>query len=288
MARLGLIDSATTKLSPRIKDEQSWESNPDKEWDAAAMATHAAMIDRMDQGIGRIIRALRETNQLDNTLIVFLSDNGASAEICNHYGPGFDRPNETRDGRKIEYADKKAMPGPETTYYSIGPRWANVANTPYRYWKAESFEGGIHTPMIAYWPKGITVKKGGYSKQVGHVMDFMNTFIELAGAQYPAHYNGHAIQKSSGVSLVPSFKGKVVSGHEELFNEHFGARYARVGNWKLVSASNDSTWHLFNLAEDKSEVHDLAAQEPVKVKELEGLWREWATTHSVLPKPKKK
>jgi len=142
--------------------------------------------------------------------------------------------------------------------------------------------------MIAYWPKGITVKKGGYSKQVGHVMDFMNTFIELAGAQYPAHYNGHAIQKSSGVSLVPSFKGKVVSGHEELFNEHFGARYARVGNWKLVSASNDSTWHLFNLAEDKSEVHDLAAQEPVKVKELEGLWREWATTHSVLPKPKKK
>ncbi|MBS1663822.1 MAG: arylsulfatase [Bacteroidetes bacterium] len=289
MAKMGVIDSTKTKLSGRWNDKLSWENNPDKDWDALAMAVHAAMIDRMDQGIGRIIEALRKTGQLDNTLIVFLSDNGASAENAANYGPGFDRPSETRDGRKIVYATKKqADPGPETTYSSIGQRWSNVANTPYRYWKAESYEGGIHTPMIAFWPKGITVKKGGFSDQVGHVMDFMTTFVSLAGATYPSTYKGHVIPASSGVSLVPSFKGAKVKGHEELFNEHFGARYARVGNWKLVSLAADSAWKLYDLSVDKSETEDVAAKYPERVQQLEGQWRQWADTHMVLPKPSKK
>jgi len=288
MVKIGLIDPGKVRLSHRWNDKLSWENNPDKEWDALAMAVHAAMIDRMDQGIGRIIQALQQTGQLDNTLIVFLSDNGASAENCANYGPGFDRPNETRDGRKIVYATgKQAPPGPETTYSSIGQRWANVANTPYQYWKAESYEGGIHTPMIAFWPRGITAK-GSFNDHVGHVMDFMSTFVELAGAKYPSTYKGHTIPPTTGLSLVPTFGGKPTPGHEALFNEHFGARYAREGDWKIVSLSKDSTWHLFNLSTDRSETLDLSAKYPEEVRRLDSLWRQWANTHFVFPKPGKK
>lgn len=290
MIRLGLIDPKQTPLSKRWSDNLSWGNNPDTAWDAMAMAVHAAMIDRMDQGIGRIIQALKETGQLDNTLILFLSDNGASGENAANYGPGFDRPSATRDGRKIIYATKKeALPGPQTTYSSIGPRWANVSNTPYVLWKADSYEGGLHTPMIAYWPKGIKAKKGSFSNHMGHVMDFMATFMELAGAAYPATYKGHAIPATTGVSLVPSFSGKPSAGHTTLFNEHFGARYARQGDWKIVSgAGSDSAWKLFNLAADRTETIDLATQHPAKVQELETLWRQWANTHNVFPKPGRK
>lgn len=289
MIKLGLINPAETKLSERWHDDLKWADNPSKEWDAMAMAVHAAMIDCMDQGIGRIINALKQTGQLDNTLIVFLSDNGASAENAAGYGPGFDRPNETRDGRKIDYTmDKKVAPGSETTYSSIGQRWANVANTPYQFWKAESYEGGIHTPMIAFWPKGITAKKGGLNTRVGHVMDFMSTFAELAGAKYPQLYHGHEIPPTQGISLIPSFEGIETGGHEDLFNEHFGARYARIGDWKLVSFSNDSTWHLFNLASDKTETTDLKNNYPEKVTSLDSLWHKWANTHQVFPKPGKR
>ncbi|RFM28473.1 arylsulfatase [Deminuibacter soli] len=288
MLQMGLIDSSTTLLPKRWKNELSWEQNPDSAWDARAMAVHAAMIDRMDQGIGRMIQALKATGQLDNTLIVVLSDNGASPENAAAYGPGFDRPGATRDGRAIVYDTKKQiMPGEETSFVSIGQRWANVSNTPYQYWKAESYEGGIHTPMIAFWPKGIQAK-GSLNAQVGHVMDFMRTFAELAHAKYPAVYKGQTIIPTTGVSLVPSFSNKTVRGHEALFNEHFGARYARLGDWKLVSASNDSTWHLYNLAADRTETTDLAARYPGKVQQLQTMWREWATTHQVFPKPGKK
>ncbi|GAB4021614.1 arylsulfatase [Spirosoma koreense] len=289
MSKMGLIDSVTTRLTERWQPELTWEANPDTAWDAQAMAVHAAMIDRMDQGIGRILKTLRQTGQLENTLILFLSDNGASPENCAAYGPGFDRPSETRDGRKIVYDLKKqVLPGPQTTYASIGQRWANVANTPYAYWKAESYEGGIHSPLVAFWPRGITARKGGFSAQVGHVMDFMSTFVELGGATYPKVYNGQAITPTTGISLVPSFQGKLSAGHGDLFNEHFGARYARSGDWKLVSSSRDSTWHLFNLAVDRTETRDVAARFPQKVHQLASLWHGWARSHQVFPKPDSK
>ncbi len=180
------------------------------------------------------------------------------------------------------------MPGPQTTFASIGQRWANVANTPYQLWKAESYEGGAHTPMVAFWPKGITAKKGSYSNQVSHVMDFMSTFVEVTGATYPTTYKGRAVTPTTGISLTPSFAGKVSAGHETLFNEHFGARSARSGSWKLVSSTRDTTWQLFNLATDQSETQDIAAQQPDKVRQLAELWRQWATTHHVLPKPGRK
>jgi len=285
MVELGLIDTMNTKLSP-MQDKASWEDNPDKEWDARAMAVHAAMVDRMDQGIGRIIDALKQTNQLDNTLIFFLSDNGASPENCAAYGPGFDRPGETRSGEKIIYpTDKKTLPGPENVFASIGAKWANVANTPYRYAKAQSYEGGVRTPMIAYWPAG-TKAKGGFNQHIGHVMDFMATFMELAGAHYPDNYHGHAITPMEGVSLVPALKGSSKNKQRILCNEHFKARYVRDSEWKLVSLANDTTWHLYQIDKDETELNDLAARYPEVVKRLEAEWSSWAKEHHVYPKPR--
>ncbi|MET0298777.1 MAG: arylsulfatase [Flavitalea sp.] len=288
MVEKGLIDPKTTPLSPRLNNDLSWDKNPTKEWDAAAMAVHAAMIDRMDQGIGRIIQALKETNQLDNTLIIFLSDNGASPEDAARYGPGFDRPNETRTGEKIAYpVDKDVMPGPQTSFSSIGPRWANVANTPYRFAKASSYEGGVRTPMIAFWPKGITAPKGSISKNTGHVIDFMATFVELAKAKYPSNYEGRTITPQQGLSLQAAFRNPATKGHNDLFNEHFNARYARIGNWKIVSTPGDTTWKLYDLSKDQTETKDLAPQQKERVASIERQWRKWAQSHDVYPKPGK-
>ena len=284
MTAMGLIDSTTTVLSPQVQEDLSWEDNPDKEWDARAMAVHAAMIDRMDRGIGRIIDKLKATGEIDNTIIVFLSDNGASSENAAAYGPGFDRPGETRNGEQIVYdTEKEHLPGPQTVYSSIGKRWANVANTPFRLWKAQSYEGGIRTPMIAFWPRGIQ-EKGGITDQVAHVMDFMATFAQMGQAPYPESFNGNDILPLQGKSLVPVFEGKKREGHTALFNEHFGARYVRQGHWKLVKR-NRQDWHLYDVEKDQSETRNLAAAHPDKVKELDSLWQHWAKSHQVLPKP---
>ena len=282
MTASGLIDAGRAPLSPAWPADMEWETNPHKEWDAMAMAVHAAMVDRMDQGIGRIIEALRQTGRLDNSIILFLSDNGASPENAAAYGPGFDRPGETRDGRKIIYpVNKEVMPGAQTSFASIGERWANVANTPYRYWKSESYEGGIHTPLVAFWPKGITTPKGTTTNQAGHVMDLMATFIDIAHAKYPAAYNGNKIIPMQGLSLLPVFKGLQRKGHEVLFNEHFGARYVRTASWKMV-ARNREAWHLYKISEDETELKDLAAQYPGMVHELDSLWNNWAKDNHVL------
>ncbi len=282
----GMIDPATAKLSAWQNDTLNWASNQYKEYEARAMAVHAAMIDRMDQGIGRIINALRQTGWLDNTIILFLSDNGASPEVCALFGPGFDRPGQTRSGQKIVYpTDKKAMPGPETVYGSIGPEWANVCNTPYRYWKIESYEGGVHTPMVAYWPKGLQVPKGSITNQPGHVMDFMATFIDLAKAAYPKTFHGNSISPMEGISLLPVLQNKQRQGHAALFNEHHNGRYARQDDWKLVSANADTAWELYNLKTDRTETRNLAAEYPQKVKQLDSLWRRWAIKNNVYPKP---
>lgn len=284
MVQMGLIDPAKAPLSPRMAADLTWENNPDKEWDARAMAVHAAMVDRMDRGIGNIIQALKESGRLENTLILFLSDNGASPENAMQYGTGFDRPGETRTGEKIAYPVKKeVLPGPQTTFTSIGSRWANVSNTPYQYAKAESYEGGIRTPLIAFWPAGIKLQKGSYSDRVGHVMDFMATFVELAKAKYPAVYKGNAIKPMQGSSLVPALRSATAKGHATLFNEHFGARYVRYDGWKLVSR-NREPWHLYRIDDDETELNNLAAQHPEVVQKLDTLWQEWTKANQVVPK----
>ncbi len=194
-------------------------------------------------------------------------------------------PGETRSGEPIIYPTKKeALPGSESVFASIGPRWANVANTPYLYAKAQSYEGGIHTPMIAFWPKGIAAK-GGFSDHIGHVMDFMPTFLQLSGGKYPRSYKGHAITPYTGISLLPALQSNEKASHEVLYNEHYGARYIRDEMWKLVSLSGDTTWHLYRINEDETELHDLASRYPDVVKRLSQQWAAWANTHQVFPKP---
>lgn len=286
MMAQGLFPAGKNILSPRWAGERNWDENPNKEWDAYAMAVRAAMIDRMDQGIGRILETLRATGELDNTLIFFLSDNGASSDDAQKYGPGLDRPGGTRDGREIIYpVDKKVLPGPETTFASTDNMWGNAANTPFRYWKVNSYEGGICTPLVAHWPNGIKARKGSVTAQMGHVIDFMATVSELAGVPYPQKYKDHQITPVEGLSLVPVLKGQERKGHEYLFFEHLNGKAVRYGDWKLVSLNAKSSWELYNIKEDRTELNDLSAKYPELVEKMKNKWMEWAKENYVLPKP---
>lgn len=288
MKKLGIFGKSKNFLSP-IQSNKDWETNPTRDWDAMAMAVHAAMIDRVDQGVGQLIANLKKNGQYENTLILFMSDNGASNERCENYSPGDnDRPDMTRDGREIIYPkNKQVLPGPETTFAAIGSEWANVANTPFRFWKARMYEGGICTPMIANWPKGIKKNKSGITPEMGHVMDIMATCVDLAKAQYPKKYHGNNIIPMEGKSLVPVFKNGTRDGHDYLGFEHFGEKAFRSNDgWKIVKPGGKNTvWQLYNLRKDRTELNDLSSQYPGKLKELEQLYNEWAKRCMVEPAP---
>jgi arylsulfatase len=266
----------------------AWEDNPDREWDAHAMAVHAAMVDRMDKGIGKVIDRLKKTGELDNTLIFFLSDNGCSNENCQMFSEGEnDRPAEMRNGEKIIYPRiKEALPGAQNVYAAIGPKWANVANTPFRFWKARSYEGGICTPMIVHWPKGNRQKKGAVTTQAGHVIDLMATCIDVSGASYPVEYNNHKIIPFQGISLLPVFENGTRVGHRELCFEHFNekALIDELG-WKILSGRGSNKWELYNLNEDRTEMHDLAEKYPEKIADMEKRYLEWEGKTMVIPRP---
>ncbi len=286
MVEMGLIDADEAVLSTRHEKERRWEDEPHQAWEARTMAVHAAMIDRVDQGVGRLVTKLRQLSLLDDTLIFVLADNGASPERPR--SPGFDRNGQTRDGRQVHYygpgKNKDILPGEQTTYAGIGPMWANAANTPFRYWKKEQFEGGVCTPLIVHWPKGVTVDGGSITHQPGHVIDLMATCVDLAGADYPRQFNGHEITPREGKSLAPIFRGQTRPGHEAIYFEHYGARGIRRGDWKLAALAG-KRWELHNLAQDRTETNDLAGKHPEKVAELSALWEAWARRASVFPLP---
>ncbi|REJ88290.1 MAG: arylsulfatase [Planctomycetota bacterium] len=280
---MGLIDPQTCRLSPRHPAEANWATNEHRDWDARAMAVHAAMIDRVDQGLGRVIAKLKEKQMFDNTLILFLSDNGASPERPGV--PGFDRVSETRDGRPVQYfgpdMPRDRLPGDETTVAGIGPMWANVSNTPFRYWKGSHFEGGIRTPMIAHWPAGLTAKANSITHQPGHLIDVMATCLEVAGLDYPEEYDGHAITPLEGRSLLPILEGRERAGHAALYFEHYDERAMREGDWKLVAAEK-SAWELYDLRVDQSELNNVAAEHPERVEAMVARWQAWAERCGVL------
>ncbi|MDP6047421.1 MAG: sulfatase-like hydrolase/transferase, partial [Phycisphaerae bacterium] len=269
----GLFDKSNTPLPPN-SSKRPWKklSDADKAYEAEIMSVHAAMVDCVDQGIGRIIKKLKETGQFDNTLILFLADNGASPE--RGYPPGFDRNGHKRDGTQVNYKARTGL-GSEDTYPYLGRPWSNAVNSPFRYWKAESYEGGCHTPMIAHWPKGLKTKGGAITHQVGHVMDVMPTCLELADAKYPAEYKGKKIVPMDGKSLLPILQGKQRAGHESIFFEHVGGRAVRTGDWK-ISALRGKPFELFNLAKDRTESTDLAKEHPEKLQAMTKAWKQWA------------
>ena len=270
MIELGLIDKASYPFSENSSGKK-WEDCTEKEYEAACMAVHAAMIDRVDQGIGKIIDKLKATGQYENTIIMILSDNGASYE--RGYPPGFDRPGFTRDSTIIEY--NAPNPGAENTWNYLGNAWASAANTPFRFWKKESYEGGTATPFIVHWPAKLKNLQNTINRGVSHVIDILPTCLALSEAKYPESFNGQTTLKPSGKNMLPLFFGETQSIHDTLYWEHEGGRAIRTGNWKMAALPNQE-WELYNLAADHTETNNLSAKYPEKVVEMNAAWIKWA------------
>ncbi len=310
MLQMGLIDSKW-ELTPRDSSVPAWEDEEMKTWNERRMEVYAAMVDSMDQGIGRILKALEVKGELDNTLIFYLQDNGGCAEEYGSRGkinpdpsqavelqpmePGelqFKmQPDVTRDGRPVR-TGKGVMPGPADTYIAYGKGWANASNTPFRLYKHWVHEGGIATPLIVHWPNRIKAH-GELRHQPGHLIDIMSTCVDISGAEYPQQYAGHEITPMEGKSLIPAFDNNEI-GREALYWEHEGNRAIRLGKWKLVSRPQRlmnvteeemHEWELYDMENDRSEMNNLAKKYPEKVKELEKMWFDWAKRAHVLPWP---
>lgn len=253
MQSLGLL-SPDWKLPPRDPSVPLWKNVSDAaEWDRK-MAVYAAQVDRMDQGIGRVMETLQRTGAASNTLVMFLSDNGGSAESID---------------RGVEGV---AVGGPQT-YASYGRPWAAVSNAPFRLYKHWAHEGGIATPFIAWWPGNI--RCGNLNPQVGHVIDLMPTCLDAAGATYPSSRNGAEILPVEGRSLIPALTSTSPTVPRTLYWEHEGNRAVRQGRWKLVAKAGGK-WHLYNLEADRTETRDLARQQPQIVSTLAAQWSDWA------------
>jgi arylsulfatase len=266
------------------------------------MEVYAAMIDHMDQGIGRIIAALKRQGQLENTLVLYLQDNGGCAEELGRrsnaeqvrsasykpLGPNELQhavwpPMQTRDGRPVR-TGPGVMPGPDDTYISYGRGWANVSNTPFREYKHWGHEGGVSTPLIAQWPRGIAAQQRNRLVHFpGHLIDIMATCLDLAGAKYPEKIAGDPVSAPEGISLRPAFDGRPLERAQPLFFEHEGNRAVRDGRWKLVAKGPAGAWELYDMVADRTEIHDLAGQHPDIVKRLVEQWEAWARRANVIP-----
>ena len=269
-------------LTPRDSRVPAWAEAPNKEWQQRRMEVYAAMIDRMDQGIGRILNALEETKALDNTLILFLSDNGGCAEELGPNSRGLHIPATTRDGRPVRVGNRPdIMPGHDDDFQSYGLNWANASNTPFRLYKHWVHEGGISTPLIAHWPSRLK-GPGRLSRDPGHLIDIMATCVDVAGLRYPQSHNGESITPLEGRSLAPVMLSGKREPHPHIFWEHEGNRAVRSGKWKLVSRHPDK-WELYDLEADRTEMHDLSRQHPGRATDLEQVYRGWADKVGVQP-----
>lgn len=308
MKKLGVVDPSAV-LSP--VDGTPWADEKNKPAMLRRMETYAAMIDKMDQGIGRIIGQLKAEGIYENTLILFLQDNGACAEIL---GDGAVRPVAknpehvkklshgsviysnnpviTREG-KLVMQGRDVMAGPADTYLSYMKEWANVSNTPFRKFKHYVHEGGVATPLIVHWPVGINAH-GEIRQQTGHEMDIMPTILDAAHVKYPVVYRQHTIIPCEGISLVPSFTNQPLQ-RDAIYWEHEMNRAVRMGKWKLVSEANlrdrnytSAPWELYDMETDRSEMYNLAGKYPELVKKMSRMWEAYAKRCMVYPSPWKK
>jgi len=270
MKKMGLIDP-DWELTPQ--DSREWDSldaEKKKEMDLR-MAIYAAMVDRMDQNIGKLVDSLKARGEYDNTVIMFLNDNGACAEF-SELGSGPAERLETKEGYVLSY----------------GRAWANASNTPYREYKHWLHEGGMATPFIAHWPKGIPQEKRGQTiREYGFLPDLMATSVDLAEATYPKSYRGNEIVPTSGKSLLPLFREAPKRIHTEpIFWEHEGNKAVRIGKYKLVQKwepNATDNWELYDMEKDRTEMHDLSKEMPERTQEMIALYDDWARKSNVLP-----
>lgn len=298
LKELGLVN-ASWEMSPAAGD---WSKVKDQAFEERCMEVYAAMVDCMDQGIGRLVAELKAQGQLENTLILFLQDNGGCAEqigrgktesIARGEKPSLppmapetqqfnSQPKQTRDGWPVRQG-YGALPGGPDTYIAYGREWANVSNTPFREYKHWTHEGGISTPLIAHWPQGIAAsRRNQLEAQPGHLIDLMATCVDIAGADYPRERNGERIKPMEGVSLRPLLQGKPITRPQPIFWEHEGNRAVRDGKWKLVGKENEP-WELYDMDQDRTEMHDLSSAEPVRARELAAAWDAYAARANVMP-----
>ncbi len=289
-----LVDSGMLRdiwrLSERDPTQPEWTAADHKAWRLRCMEVYAAQIDRMDQGIGRILAALEQTGQLDDTLIIFLSDNGACAEDIPE-GVTVDElvhnlkiaKSHTRDGAQVHFGnDPSRMPGPEDTYQSYGTAWANLSNAPFRLYKHWIHEGGISTPLIVHWPAGIRVR-GEIRHSPGYLPDVMATILDVTQTDYPARYDGRSVAPLEGHSLRDTFEHDTAGQRPTMFWEHEGNAAVRAGQWKLVRRYPHA-WELYDMEQDRTELHDLASLHPQRVQDLARQYDEWARRCGVIPR----
>lgn len=253
-ADLKILGTNELEASPRWTTLTSEQ----RRFQATKMAIHAAMVDRMDREIGRVLAQLRAMNALDNTVIFFLSDNGASAEVMVR-----------GDGH-----DPEAVAGSWATHLCLGGGWGALCNTPLRRFKIWVYEGGVSTPLIVHWPRGLPRQGGDLCHDVGHLIDITPTVLELAGAKAAESWNGVQRPPFPGRSLVPAFAKDGAVSHDELFFSHSGHRALRAGTWKAVYAAEGKDWELYDLATDRCEAKNLAAQHPDRVRQMAARWSE--------------
>jgi len=275
MKQMGIVKSEWP-LSPRDRGTPPWNAlDPHhKKKMARKMAVYAAMVDRMDQNIGKLIKAISDRGELDNTMILFLSDNGACQEVLYtgfNWNPAYAWPWDTM-GHEI---------GSPESFASYGRGWSNLGNTPFRLHKHWTNEGGISTPLIAHWPAMMGLK-GTRSNEVGHIIDVMATCLDAVGAPYPAEAGGEKITPLEGKSLLPVFRSGTREGHDHIGWEHEGNRALRRGRYKLVS-DYPGRWKLYDMEADRVELNDLSRKMPEKAKELADLWQAWADHCGVAP-----
>ena len=259
-------------------DLPDWDALSDDDRDNLDFrrAIYAAQIDRMDQNIGRIIDKLKSQGIFDNTLVLFLSDNGCSAEPESQmFGYRFQQ-------NRVENFERWRKQSGRSS--SQGLAWATASNTPFRKYKRWTHEGGIATPLIVHWPDAIK-EPGGLTHQRGHVIDIMATCVDVGGATYPNRHQGHGVHQMEGASLVPALRGGQIERAKPLFWEHEGNRAIRQGKWKLVAGGPAGQWELYDLDADRTECNNLAAKYPAKVKDMAETWQHWALERNVLPWP---
>lgn len=278
--KLGVINQDWS-LSPRDPRVPAWTKADHKTWEANRMATYAAMVEHLDAGVGKILAELQSRHIEENTLVMFLSDNGACNEVIQP--EWYDVPSRTRDGRlvKVGNKDKSVYAGPIDVWQSYGTPWANVSDTPFRLYKHFTHEGGISSPFIVRWPAFIR-SNGLLVQELGHITDIMPTLLDVAGAEYPKTWNSQSITPLEGKSLRPSFDGKCSPMDRPIFWEHEGNRAVRAGKWKLVSRY-PGAWELYDMQADRTELHNLAASNADKVRNMSALYEQWAHRCGVVP-----